>query len=99
MACRRFADRCPQPVAHSQGRPAYAAARAGATLRPSVASGEAALASIDRLSTAGLPSSERFAFWRNVFANGQQSLAIEGEPESFEGVLTRLTDGELEIAS
>jgi AraC-like DNA-binding protein len=51
------------------------------------------------LSTAGLPASERFAYWKDVFANGQQALAVEAEPSSFEGVLTRLTDGELEITS
>src|SRR5688572_20497516 len=78
---------------------AFASARAARTVQPSFEYGEATLASIDRLSTAGLPASERLAFWRNVVANGQQSLAIEGEPDSFEGVLTRLTDGELEITS
>jgi AraC-like DNA-binding protein len=51
------------------------------------------------LSTAGLPASERFAFWKDIFANGPQSLAVEAEPDSFEGALTRLTDGELEITS
>jgi AraC-like DNA-binding protein len=61
--------------------------------------GEAALASIDRLSTAGLPASERLAYWRSIFARGGQSLAIDAEPDSFEGVLTRLTDGELELIS
>src|SRR5688572_26786914 len=61
--------------------------------------GEAALARIHRLSTAGLPVSERFPFWREVFAKVQQPLVIEAEPDSFDGVLTRFTDGELEIMS
>src|SRR5688572_28380412 len=60
--------------------------------------GEAALARIDRLSTAGLPASERFAFWRDTFANGQQ-LAVEDDSDSFDGTLTTLTDGEFEIMS
>jgi AraC-like DNA-binding protein len=51
------------------------------------------------LSTASLPASERFAFWKDIFANGPQALAVEAEPGSFEGALTRLTDGELEITS
>jgi AraC-like DNA-binding protein len=61
--------------------------------------GEAALATIERLSTDGLPASERFAFWKDIFANGPQALAIEAERDSFEGALTKLTDGELEITS
>jgi AraC family transcriptional activator of tynA and feaB len=61
--------------------------------------GEAALASIDRLSTAGLPASERLAYWKGIFDRSGQSLAIDAEPGSFQGVLTRLTDGELEITS
>ena len=65
----------------------------------SFGSREATLASIDRLSTAGLPASERFAFWKGIFASGEQPLALEAEPESFQGVLTRLTDGELAITS
>jgi AraC-like DNA-binding protein len=65
----------------------------------SFGSREAPLASIERLSTAGLPPSERFPFWKDIFASGEQALAIEAEPDSFQGVLTRLTDGELEIMS
>jgi AraC-like DNA-binding protein len=61
--------------------------------------GEAALARIDRLSTAGLPASERFAFWKDIFANGPQALAVEAEPDAFEGELIRFTDGDLEITS
>jgi AraC-like DNA-binding protein len=50
------------------------------------------------LSTAGLPASERFAFWRDTFANGPQ-LAVEDDSDSFDGTLTTLTDGEFEIMS
>lgn len=61
--------------------------------------GEAALASIDRLSTAGLPASQRFAYWKGIFTDADRSMAIEGEPEAFHAALTRLTAGELELTS
>jgi AraC-like DNA-binding protein len=51
------------------------------------------------LSTAGLPVSERLPFWRDVFAKVQEPLVLEAEPDSFDGVLTRFSDGELEILS
>ncbi len=54
---------------------------------------------IDRLSTAALPLSQRVAFWKDIFAAGDQSLSIETQPEVFSGALTRLSAGELEITS
>jgi AraC-like DNA-binding protein len=54
---------------------------------------------IDRLSTAALPPSQRVAFWKDIFAAGDQSLSIETQPGAFYGALTRLSVGELEITS
>jgi AraC-like DNA-binding protein len=54
---------------------------------------------IDRLSTAALPPSQRVAFWKNIFAAGDQTLSIETSPGAFHGALTRLSVGELELTS
>jgi AraC-like DNA-binding protein len=54
---------------------------------------------IDRLSTAALPPSRRVAFWKNIFAAGDQSLSIETNAGAFHGALTRLSVGELELTS
>jgi len=51
------------------------------------------------LSTAGLPVSQRLAFWRGVFTNAYGSMVIEAEADAFQGAVTRLTAGELEITS
>lgn len=59
----------------------------------------AALATIDLLSTAQVPPAQRVAFWKDIFAVGNQSLQIETPAESFHGILTRLSAGALEIAS
>ena len=61
--------------------------------------GEAALTSIDRLSTAGVAAPKRFAHWRDIFADIDRSMALEGEPEAFHGALTRLTAGDLQLMS
>jgi AraC-like DNA-binding protein len=61
--------------------------------------GEAALANIDRLSTAGVAASRRFAHWKDIFADIDRSMALEGEPEAFNGALTRLTAGDLQLMS
>jgi AraC-like DNA-binding protein len=54
---------------------------------------------IDRLSTAQLPPSQRVAFWEGIFAAGDQSVSIETQPEVFHAALTRLSVGELDITS
>jgi AraC family transcriptional regulator, positive regulator of tynA and feaB len=54
---------------------------------------------IDRLSTAELPVLQRVAYWKDIFAAGDQSLSIKTQPEAFYGALTRLSVGELEITS
>jgi AraC-like DNA-binding protein len=61
--------------------------------------GEAALASIDRVSTAGVAAPKRFAHWQDIFADIDRSMALESEPEAFHGALTRLTAGDLQIMS
>lgn len=57
------------------------------------------MANIDRLTTADVSASERLAFWKGAFADPERSFAIEAEPQAFQGTLTRLTAGELEITS
>lgn len=61
--------------------------------------GEAALTNIDRLSTAGVAAPKRFAHWQDIFADIDRSMALEGEPEAFQGALTRLIAGDLQIMS
>jgi AraC family transcriptional activator of tynA and feaB len=60
---------------------------------------EATLARIDRLSTAGVPASQRHAYWQGLFDEPGLSMAIEGEPDTFHGALTTLTAGELALTS
>jgi AraC-like DNA-binding protein len=55
--------------------------------------------SIDRLSTTGLPASQRLAFWKDIFADAERGVAIEAEPDAFQGAFTKLTAGEFEITS
>jgi AraC-like DNA-binding protein len=57
------------------------------------------LASIYRLSTAAAPPSERLAFWNSICAGAYRPMVVDAEPEGFQGVLTRLRAGELEITS
>lgn len=54
------------------------------------------MATIERLSTAQVPAPQRLAFWKNVFGNAQ-SFAVRTRPEDFNGALTRLSAGELEL--
>ena len=61
--------------------------------------GEAALATIDRVSTANVAAPKRFAHWRDIFADIDRSMALEGEPEAFHGALTRLSAGDLQLMS
>jgi AraC family transcriptional activator of tynA and feaB len=61
--------------------------------------GEVALVRIDRLSTDDVPAASRFDFWRGIFAERDQSMALEGDPGAFHGNLTRFTAGELKITS
>ena len=61
--------------------------------------GEAALTSIDRLSTAGVAAPKRFAHWRDIFADIDRSMALEGDPDAFHGALTGLPAGDLQLMS
>lgn len=57
------------------------------------------MAQIDRLTTAGVSASQRLAFWKGAFADTERSFSIDAEPHAFQGSLTRLTAGELEITA
>jgi AraC-like DNA-binding protein len=57
------------------------------------------VATVYRLSTDDVPPSERLAFWNDAFARAYQPLVIDAEPDGFQGALTWLRAGELEIAS
>jgi AraC-like DNA-binding protein len=54
---------------------------------------------IDRLSTADVAETQRFAHWQRLFAQPELSVAIEGNPVGFEGAFTRLVVGGLELMS
>lgn len=57
------------------------------------------MASIHRLSTAAVHPSKRLAFWSEICAGAYRPLVLDAEPDGFEGVLTRLCAGELEITA
>ena len=77
----------------------YAAAPASASMSGVAQRREAVLARIERLSTASVPASRRLAYWRDIFADSERPITIEGESEGFYGALTRLTAEDLEITS
>jgi AraC-like DNA-binding protein len=46
-----------------------------------------------------VPALQRHAFWKGLFAEPERSMKIAGEPGTFQGALTRLSAGELELMS
>lgn len=57
------------------------------------------MATIHRLSTAIVPPPQRLAYWKDIFAGGHRSIEIDARADGFEGALTTLNSGELEITS
>lgn len=57
------------------------------------------MATIHRLSTAAVPPSERLAFWNETCFGSYGAMVVDTDPDGFEGVLTRLRAGQLEISS
>ena len=54
---------------------------------------------IQRVSTAAVHPAKRLAFWNEICARAYRPMVIDAEASGFEGVMTRLSAGELEIAS
>ncbi|MBO9670741.1 MAG: helix-turn-helix domain-containing protein [Sphingobium sp.] len=57
------------------------------------------MATIHRLSTAAVPEPQRLAYWKDIFASGHRPIDIDARSDGFEGILTTLNAGELEIMS
>ena len=57
------------------------------------------MASIHRLSTSTVHPSKRLAFWNEICAGAYRPMVVDARRDGFEGVLTRLRAGELEITS
>ena len=57
------------------------------------------MANILRLSTDTVPPSDRLAFWNDVCMGAYGATVVDTEPDGFQGVLTRLSAGPLQISS
>jgi AraC-like DNA-binding protein len=57
------------------------------------------LTTIHRLSTTTVPAPQRLAYWKDIFAGGHRRIEIDACSDGFEGALTTLNAGELEIRS
>ena len=57
------------------------------------------MANIHRLSTDAVPPSERLAYWNDVCMGAYGATVVDTEPDGFQGVLTRLSAGQLQISS
>ena len=57
------------------------------------------MVSVDRLSTAAVPPSERLAFWNDVCMGAYGAMVVDTELDGFRGVLTRLRADQLHISS
>ncbi len=57
------------------------------------------MANVQSLSTDAVPPSERLAFWNDVCMGAYGAMVVDTEPDGFQGVLTRLSAGPLQISS
>ena len=57
------------------------------------------MVSIQRMSTAAVPPPERLAYWNDVCMGAYGAMVVDAEPAGFQGVLTRLRAGQLQISS
>ncbi len=57
------------------------------------------MATIHRVSTAAVPPAQRLAFWNDACVGAYGPLVVDTDPDGFQGVLTRLCAGQLEITS
>ena len=57
------------------------------------------MATIQRLSTDAVPPQERLAYWNDACMGAYGAMLVDAEPEGFQGVLTRLNAGSLQISS
>jgi AraC family transcriptional activator of tynA and feaB len=57
------------------------------------------MASIHRLSTATVPPLERLSFWNDACLGAYGAMVVDAEPDAFQGDLTSLHAGELQISS
>ncbi len=57
------------------------------------------MATIHRMSTAGVPSAERLAYWNDVCMGAYGALLVDTDPEGFQGALTTLSADQLQVSS
>jgi AraC-like DNA-binding protein len=57
------------------------------------------MASIHRVSTANVPPLERLSFWNDSCMGAYGAMVVDTEPEGFQGALTLLSAGQLQIAA